>query len=115
MTRKPVIGITPSPADADYGQSIFNMDYASAIAAAGGIPVILPLQYGDLFELLTAVNGVVMIGGGGDVGPRRYGDETLHPTTSAIHDRRDELEIALVGAAVARDIPFLSICRGSQI
>ena len=115
MTRKPVIGITPSPADADYDQSIFNMDYAAAIEAAGGIPVILPLQYADLFELLSAVDGVVLIGGGGDVGPHRYGDEALHPTTMAIHERRDELEISLVHAAAARDIPFLAICRGSQI
>ncbi len=115
MTRKPVIGITPSPADVEYDQSIFNMDYASAVEAAGGIPVILPLRYGDLFELLSAIDGVLLIGGGGDVGPHHYGDETLHPTTAAIHDRRDELEISLVRAAVARDIPFLSICRGSQI
>lgn len=115
MVRKPVIGVTPSPADPDYGQSFFTMDYASAVEAANGIPVVLPLPYGDLSELLSAVDGVLLTGGGGDVGPRTYGDKTLHRTTAGIHARRDQLEIELVRAAVVRNIPFLSICRGSQI
>lgn len=112
---KPLIAVTPSPADDDYLQGIFNIDYTSAVAAAGGIPVILPLQSENIDEILSVVDGVVLIGGGGDVGPYRYGDETIHPATGAIHDRRDELEIALVRAAVALDLPLLAMCRGSQI
>lgn len=115
MGRKPVIGVTPSPADPHYKQSFFTMDYAAAVEAADGIPVVLPLRYDDLAELLSAVDGVLLTGGGGDIGPATYGDNMLHPTTAGIHERRDELEIALVRAAIARDIPFLSICRGSQI
>jgi putative glutamine amidotransferase len=113
--KKPLIGVTPSPADDDYLQGIFNCDYTAAVEAAGGIPLILPLQSEILGEILAAIDGLVLIGGGGDVGPYRYGDQTIHPATDAINDRRDELEIALVRAAVALDLPMLAICRGSQI
>lgn len=113
--KKPIIGITPSPADHDFSQSVFNSDYTAAVEAAGGIPVVLPPQYGDIDELLTAVDGLLLTGGGGDVGPSRYGDDTVHPATGDVHDRRDDLEFALVHAALGRDLPLLCICRGSQI
>ncbi len=112
---KPVIGITPSPADHEFVESRFNCDYTAAIEAAGGIPIVLPPLYTNVGELLSVVDGVLLAGGGGDIGPQRYGDETIHHTTSDVHDRRDDLEIALVRAAITRGLPLLSICRGSQI
>ena len=112
---KPVIGITPSPVDHEFVESRFNCDYTAAIEAAGGIPIVLPPLYTNVGELLSVVDGVLLAGGGGDIGPQRYGDETIHHTTSDVHDRRDDLEIALVRAAITRGLPLLSICRGSQI
>jgi putative glutamine amidotransferase len=113
--KKPIIGVTPSPVDDAYLESTFNVDYTEAIEAAGGIPVILQLNYRNLRELISSLDGLLLTGGGGDVGPGRYGDTTVHRLTVGVHDRRDELELALVRAAIDRDVPFLSICRGSQI
>lgn len=113
---KPLIGITPSPrSDERFGES-FSManTYVSAVEAAGGIPVVLPPHRGGVAELAEALDGV-LFSGGGDIRPSRYGDETMHPTTYGISDLRDEFELALLDAALARDLPVLCICRGIQV
>ncbi|HEX5504522.1 MAG TPA: gamma-glutamyl-gamma-aminobutyrate hydrolase family protein [Thermomicrobiales bacterium] len=113
---KPLIGITPSPrSDERFGES-FSManTYVSAVEAAGGIPVVLPPHRGGVAELAETLDGV-LFSGGGDIRPSRYGDATTHPTTYGISDLRDEFELALLDAALARDLPVLCICRGIQI
>ena len=52
--------------------------------------------------------------GGGDVDPARY-DESAHPSTAGIDDAHDDVEISLVRAALAADVPVLGICRGMQV
>ncbi|HLX44389.1 MAG TPA: gamma-glutamyl-gamma-aminobutyrate hydrolase family protein [Bryobacteraceae bacterium] len=56
----------------------------------------------------------LMLMGGDDVNPARYG-ESRHPETEDPDDRRDELECALIAEALERDLPILAICRGMQI
>ena len=62
---------------------------------------------------LDGVSGLMLMGGT-DVNPARYGD-ALHPETEASDDRRDQLEIALITEALERDLPIFAICRGMQI
>lgn len=88
--------------------------YTEAIEAAGGVPVVIPPQVGNIEELLSVVDGL-LISGGGDIDPQRYGDAEVHDKTYGIHNLRDELEIALVKEAIDRDIPMLCICRGIQV
>jgi putative glutamine amidotransferase len=52
--------------------------------------------------------------GGSDVDPELYGAEA-HPETNGVHPERDRAEIALLRAALERDMPVLAICRGSQV
>jgi putative glutamine amidotransferase len=64
-------------------------------------------------ELLSRVDALVLVGGG-DVEPRRYGgsgDETIY----GVEPDRDDLEIALLRRADERAVPTLAICRGMQV
>jgi gamma-glutamyl-gamma-aminobutyrate hydrolase PuuD len=64
-------------------------------------------------ETLDVLDGVVF-SGGADVDPATYGADA-HPLTDAPQQRRDRGELALLQAALARDLPVLAICRGSQL
>lgn len=99
---KPTIGITPcSRVD----------DYVESVKRAGGEPVLLDRRE-DPGRSLDRIDALLLTGGL-DVDPVLYG-ETPHPTTQP--DRpRDEYEIPLSRAAVARDVPIFAICRGVQV
>jgi putative glutamine amidotransferase len=64
-------------------------------------------------QALTGIDGL-MLTGGGDVAPSRYG-EAAHATVEEAEPGRDEFEIALILAARARNLPILAICRGIQV
>lgn len=116
---KPVIGITPSPSRDTFDHGTFeryaiSANYTEAIEAAGGIPIVLPPQQSRADDLLALVDGL-LLSGGGDIRPSRYGDDSVHPKTYGIHDLRDRLELDLVRLALERDLPLLCICRGIQV
>jgi putative glutamine amidotransferase len=64
-------------------------------------------------ETLEAVDGLIF-SGGSDLDPETYGQEA-HPETFGVAPRRDHAELALLSAALERDMPVLAICRGSQV
>jgi putative glutamine amidotransferase len=116
---KPIIGITPSPSEDQFSHGLFyryalSSNYSEAIEAAGGVPLIIPPQHGNIEEILSTVDGL-LLSGGGDLNPQRYGDNSVHETTYGIHELRDELEIELTKGAIARDLPVFCICRGIQV
>lgn len=91
-----------------------NEAYVNAVRAAGLTPLVLPpLQPSELESVASAVRGVVLTGGE-DVDPARYGAERSAMTTD-VHDARDTCELALVELAHDRRIPTLAICRGIQL
>ena len=116
MPKKPVIGVVPL---VDYGRESLWMlpGYFDAVLEAGGVPVMLPLSDdGDaLARALDAVDGLVVTGGQ-DVDPARYGEKD--PEAAALCGElcreRDAMEALLVPAALERDLPLLGICRGLQ-
>ena len=115
---RPVIGLTTyaEPATMLVWQREFAMLPASYVAAteqAGGIAVLLPPQGAGADEVLDRVDGLVLTGGA-DVDPQRYGQEPAE-WTSPPRVLRDEWELALTQAALRRDLPLLAICRGLQI
>lgn len=87
--------------------------YVHALRRAGGRAVLLPGPDGDATDLLHRVDGLLLTGGG-DVEPSRYG-ATAHPNVYGIDEGRDEFEIDLVLAADRELIPMLAICRGVQV
>ena len=98
-----VIGITTCRKLEDYRQSILHV---------GGEPRILDSSM-PVEQALAGIGGL-MLTGGGDVAPSRYG-EPPHPAVLEAEPGRDEFEIALVAAARARHLPIFAICRGAQV
>jgi len=88
---------------------------AKAVWEAGGEPLtFLPVAGTDLSERLAGIDGILMPGGG-DVNPNRYGQE---PTTDRIYgvvDVQDATDIEIFNFAVENGIPLLAICRGFQV
>lgn len=121
VARPPLIGVTTYLEQVQQGvwerRSAFVPEvYLLAVTEAGGVPVLLPPQpAGDaaVSRALDAIDGLV-IAGGVDVDPALYGHERDPRTQDPRHDR-DAWEQALITGAIARDLPFLAICRGAQL
>lgn len=88
---------------------------AQAVWEAGGEPLtLLPVAGADLGERLAGIDGVLMPGGG-DVNPNRYGQEPSTDRIYGVVDVQDETDIQIFEYAVANALPILAICRGFQI
>jgi len=115
---RPVIGITSYAQDARWGvwhlpAALVPLAYVDAIEHAGGRALVIPPATDDIEQTLDTLDGIVF-SGGADVDPSRYGAEA-HPETDVPQTRRDAGELALMQAALGRDMPTLAICRGFQL
>ena len=101
-------GVWDQPAD------LLPTTYADSVIAAGGIPVLLPPQDPTGAEDVVARLDGLVITGGADVDPGRYGE---HPHARTLNWRtdRDAWELALLDAADHQGLPVLGICRGMQV
>jgi putative glutamine amidotransferase len=116
---RPIIGITAYPRvlDVKTGPTLLHTVsrfYVESVERAGGLPVILPVMDPEsVGEFLAHVHGVLLTGGG-DVQPARYGAK---PTadTRGVDPTRDDYEIRLLEVAMASDLPLLATCRGMQV
>ena len=91
--------------------------YFRAVERAGGVPLMLPPIPGlvdDIPSLLRRFDAVVFHGGG-DIDPRRYGQEATEESLYGIVPEHDVMELAMVAAAIEADKPVLAICRGLQV
>jgi putative glutamine amidotransferase len=103
VADRPVIGICTALERAqwsvwDQEAMLLPRSYIDAVQGAGG---------------LALIDGLVLAGGA-DIDPSSYAAEP-HPETKHTVPERDASEVALVGRALERDIPFLGICRGMQL
>jgi putative glutamine amidotransferase len=113
----PLIGVTTAVYFDQHGHKRYS-GYApimKAIGLGGGLPVMLPceLEIETLRRLYERVDGV-LLPGGGDVDPARYGAEP-HPKTGYVDSVRDDLEFTVARWAVEDDRPLFCICRGHQV
>ncbi len=111
--KKPVIGLTPSH-DTKTNDISMRPTYLGAIRAAGGIPVVLPLEASaeDLQQLTDTLDGFLFTGGP-DMHPFSFGEET-HIHCGQVSVKRDTLELALLPLVMKARKPILGICRGIQ-
>jgi gamma-glutamyl-gamma-aminobutyrate hydrolase PuuD len=93
-----------------YRESSDVEPYARAVEAAGAEPLLEEIRTG---LKIGSCRGLLLTGGG-DVDPARYG-EPASPETEPPDEERDAVEAALIDEALARDIPLLAICRGMQL
>lgn len=114
---RPVIGLTAYCEDARWAHwhrpaVLLPANYAEQVAAAGGIPVLLPPLPG-IGAAVGKLDGVLLTGGG-DIDPGAYGAQP-HPATSRVSQARDAAELEVLDAAVAAGKPVLGVCRGMQL
>jgi putative glutamine amidotransferase len=88
-------------------------DYETAIRLAGGESRRLAIGRDDPRDVIREVDGL-LLPGGGDVDPSRYG-EPRHHTFDPAEAGRDDFEIELAQRAREADMPILAICRGLQL
>ena len=115
---RPVIGITTYAEEATWGSwtepaAFIPLAYVRAVERAGGRPLLVPPVADGIEETLDALDAIIF-SGGGDLDPETYGAEA-HPETNEVSPERDQAELALLEAALARDMPVLAVCRGSQV
>lgn len=115
---RPVVGITTYAEPAAWGawnvpSALVPLTYVHAVEAAGGRPLLVPPCDGGLEETLDVLDGIIF-SGGNDLDPSTYGAES-HPETNGTRPERDRAELALMRAALERDLPVLAICRGIEI
>ena len=115
---RPVIGITTYAEIAQWGvwnerAALVPFLYVDAIGRAGGRALLVPPSEDGVEETLDALDGLVF-SGGSDIDPSAYGAEA-HPETNNTRPDRDRGELTLLEAALARDMPVLAVCRGSQV
>ena len=112
---RPLIGICCRLEKKTEGDWFYlQRQYSEAVAAAGGIPVMLPLLGGGYAEDVAGrLDGIVLSGSASDVDPARFG-AAPHPRLGPLHPERDELDLGLVRHAVDSRKPMLGICFGTQ-
>ncbi|MGW0808830.1 gamma-glutamyl-gamma-aminobutyrate hydrolase family protein [Nonomuraea sp. NPDC002799] len=116
--QRPVIGITSyvEPATftvwADTKAALLPYMYVEQVVRAGGQPVVLP-PAGEPARVVGRLDGLILAGGG-DIDPARYGEDSQEHT-GYVRKFRDEAEFALLAAALDADLPYLGVCRGLQV
>ncbi|HEU5212394.1 MAG TPA: gamma-glutamyl-gamma-aminobutyrate hydrolase family protein [Gaiellaceae bacterium] len=115
---RPLIGITSYAEEVRMGvwqeeSAVVPIAYVRAVEEAGGRPLVIPPVDEGIDETLDALHGIIF-SGGGDLDPATYRADA-HPATDVPKPWRDGPELALLEAALERDMPVLAICRGSQL
>lgn len=127
-SRVPVVGISTYVEPATWGAwrdvpaALLPLGYVRHVRDAGALPVLLPplapstsdaSDDGRAETLLDRLDGL-LLAGGADIEPARYGSAP-HPSVQAPRPDRDSTELALARQSAARDLPVLGICRGMQV
>lgn len=113
---KPVIGFVASVSPKiQSNKHMANTPYIEAVIAAGGTPVLIPVDQDATRaqEYLPLLDGL-LIPGGEDISPVLYAQDPI-PQVTLIQEEKDRMEMELVRLAVERHLPILGICRGMQL
>jgi putative glutamine amidotransferase len=120
MAGRPLIGIsTYLESEVRWGvwtmgAALLPAAYPALVQRSGGLAAMLsPDEPEHAAAAVARLDGLV-IAGGPDVEPVRYGAEP-DPRTGPPARARDAWELALIDAALAAGVPLLGICRGMQL
>jgi putative glutamine amidotransferase len=118
LAARPLVALTTSTeATRSHGRHhvFLYTSYITALEIAGVVPLLITPAHSAqaVAALLALVDGLVL-SGGEDIDPARYG-ETARVQLDSVHTARDAMEFAALDHALQRDIPVLGICRGNQV
>ncbi|MBT2447829.1 gamma-glutamyl-gamma-aminobutyrate hydrolase family protein [Streptomyces sp. ISL-43] len=118
-TRRPLIGVSTYREQARWGAWDLPADlvphgYTHWLREGGGLVGLLPPADPALAAAAVARIDALVVPGGPDVDPARYG-AARGPRSGPPSPGRDDWELALITAALERGIPLLGICRGAQL
>jgi gamma-glutamyl-gamma-aminobutyrate hydrolase PuuD len=116
----PVIGITTYEDKAAWRgwnarAALLPYVYVDSVRGAGGRPVLLPPggSEEEARETVAGLDGIV-VSGGPDIDPARYGAARHSETQAPVHTR-DAWDLAIISGALSLGVPLLAICRGMQV
>jgi putative glutamine amidotransferase len=114
-TGRPFIGITMRH-ELETERFYLARHYGEAVAAAGGVPVHIPLIPAPelISALVERLDGLLLPGSASDVDPLRYGREP-HAKLGPVHPLKDETDLLVLKEAEERRLPLLAICFGMQV
>ena len=116
--RAPVIGITLDAEEAGGYSKLpwyaIRQNYCSAVVAAGGVPICLPHEVGEVARYLDLIDGLLVTGGAFDVDPALFGATNRHETVK-LKGQRTEFEVAMTKGAIGRGMAVFGICGGQQL
>src|SRR6202023_2009525 len=112
-----VIGVTLRPfVDSDLPPKLaLNRAYFECLDNAGGTPLPIPVVHDvDRLRFYYELLDGLLLPGGADVDPRRYGAVAREDCKLTLMPELDEVELTLARWALADGLPELGICRGVQ-
>jgi putative glutamine amidotransferase len=114
-TVRPFIGITMRH-ELETERFYLARHYGEAVAAAGGVPVHIPLIPDPelISALVERLDGVLLPGSASDVDPLRYGREP-QLSLGPVHPLKDETDLLVLKEVEERRLPLLAICFGMQV
>ncbi|MGI5401714.1 gamma-glutamyl-gamma-aminobutyrate hydrolase family protein [Streptomyces sp. CA-135486] len=125
MTYRPLIAVparfSASASALRHRAEVNARALVEAVYRAGGEPFTLhphaPGGRADPTEVAERLArcDALLLPGGGDISPHRYGDEHAHPDLYDIDDEQDAFDLALAHHALDTGLPTLAVCRGLQI
>ncbi|MDO9072742.1 MAG: gamma-glutamyl-gamma-aminobutyrate hydrolase family protein [Rubrivivax sp.] len=100
-----------------FGEHPFHIagrKYVDAVRLAGALPLIAPpYAVDELDALLDTADGVLLTGSPSNVHPSHFGEDVLNAALP-LDPERDAWTLPLISRALARGVPLLAICRGTQ-
>ncbi len=109
-SNRPLIGLTP---DIQEGRIRLSPEYAAAVIAAGGLPVVLPPLVKSVEALVSRCQGIILTGGDDPI-MEDWG-RTTHPSALRVDPIRQAFDRAVRGHAMSQNLPVLGICFGMQL
>lgn len=115
----PLVGVTTTllPQGGSHGrpQVVLYASYMNVLDRIGLAPVLLtPAHSSRALQALLAQCSGLLLTGGEDVDPARYGEDPIE-ALGGVAPERDEMEATALSLALERDLPVLGICRGCQM
>ncbi|SOE07054.1 gamma-glutamyl-gamma-aminobutyrate hydrolase family protein [Streptomyces sp. Ag109_G2-15] len=118
MTPRPLIAVparfSATTSALRYAAEVNARALIEAVWRAGGEPASIHPAESDVAARLARFDGV-LLPGGGDLAPHRYGAATAHDSVYDVDDLQDTFDLQVARHALDAGLPLLAVCRGLQV